>query len=148
LVRSVRWFQHKLRDIAPYTHIFNGPFPGLPGSAGTRKVKPIWILLKQETASGSGISHDSTPPIAVRRECRYTTALSSLRRVLHAAQRARLFTRHSTAVHGLNRANLTLAARVLGASAPLLGQLSLASLRGRLIEYQLRRRFSDAQRYS
>ena len=31
-------------------------FPGLPGSAGTRKVKPIWILLKQETVSGSGIS--------------------------------------------------------------------------------------------
>ena len=31
-------------------------FPGLPGSAGTRKVKPIWILLKQEIMSGSGIS--------------------------------------------------------------------------------------------
>jgi len=31
-------------------------FPGLPGWAGTRKVKPIWILLKQETVSGSGIS--------------------------------------------------------------------------------------------
>ena len=30
--------------------------PRLPGSAGTRKVKPIWILLKQETVSGSGIS--------------------------------------------------------------------------------------------
>ena len=30
--------------------------PGLPGWASTRKVKPIWILLKQETASGSGIS--------------------------------------------------------------------------------------------
>ena len=30
-------------------------FPGLPGSAGTRKVKPIWILQKQETVSGSGI---------------------------------------------------------------------------------------------
>ena len=29
---------------------------GLPGSASTRKVKPIWILLKQETAGGSGIS--------------------------------------------------------------------------------------------
>ena len=29
--------------------------PGLPGWAGTRKVKPIWILLKQETMSGSGI---------------------------------------------------------------------------------------------
>ena len=31
-------------------------FPGLPGSAGTRKEKPIWILLKQKTVSGSGIS--------------------------------------------------------------------------------------------
>ena len=31
-------------------------FPGLPGWAGTRKVKPIWILVKQETVSGSGIS--------------------------------------------------------------------------------------------
>ena len=30
--------------------------PGRPGWAGTRKVKPIWILLKQETVSGSGIS--------------------------------------------------------------------------------------------
>ena len=32
------------------------PCPGLPGWAGTRKVKPIGILLKQETVSGSGIS--------------------------------------------------------------------------------------------
>ena len=31
-------------------------YPGLPGWAGTRKVKPIWISLKQETVSGSGIS--------------------------------------------------------------------------------------------
>ena len=31
-------------------------FPGLPGWAGTRKVKPIWVLLKQETVSDSGIS--------------------------------------------------------------------------------------------
>ena len=30
--------------------------PALPRGAGTRKVKPIWILLKQETVSGSGIS--------------------------------------------------------------------------------------------
>jgi len=29
---------------------------GLPGLAGTRKVKPVWILLKLETVSGSGIS--------------------------------------------------------------------------------------------
>ena len=31
-------------------------FPGLPRWAGTRKVKPIWNLGKQETASGSGKS--------------------------------------------------------------------------------------------
>ena len=39
------------------THPFNGPFPGLPRWASTRKVKlPIRISLKQETTSGSGIS--------------------------------------------------------------------------------------------
>ena len=31
-------------------------FPGLPRWVATRKVKPMWILLKQETVSGSGIS--------------------------------------------------------------------------------------------
>ena len=30
--------------------------PGLPRCADTRKVKPIWILLQQETVSGNGIS--------------------------------------------------------------------------------------------
>ena len=39
-----------------HTQQFNGPFPGLPGWAGTRKVKPIWILVKQVTVSGNGIS--------------------------------------------------------------------------------------------
>jgi len=39
-----------------HTQPFNGPFPGLPRWSGTRKVKPIWILLEQETVSGSGIS--------------------------------------------------------------------------------------------
>ena len=37
-------------------HPFNGPFAGLPGWVSTRKVKPIWILAKQETVNGSGIS--------------------------------------------------------------------------------------------
>jgi len=37
-------------------HLCNGHFPGLPGWAGTRKVKPVWISLKQETASGRSIS--------------------------------------------------------------------------------------------
>ena len=41
-----------------HTHTFNGPLSGttVPGWAGTRKVKPIWILLKRGTVSGSGIS--------------------------------------------------------------------------------------------
>jgi len=38
-----------------HTHLM-ALFPQLPGSASTRKVKPIWILLKQETVSSSGIS--------------------------------------------------------------------------------------------
>ena len=39
-------------------HTHPALFPELPGwaRAGTRKVKPIWIWLKQETVSGSGIS--------------------------------------------------------------------------------------------
>ena len=40
----------------PYLRFQSPPFPGLPRWAGTRKVKPIWILQKQETVSGSGIS--------------------------------------------------------------------------------------------
>ena len=38
-----------------HTHL-TALFLGLFGWAGTRKVQPIWILLKQETMSGSGIS--------------------------------------------------------------------------------------------
>jgi len=66
-------------------------FPVLPGWAGTRKVKPIWILLKQETVSGSGISwaicklpptsrhnHASTQPLSFLQarcpSCRQPTA--------------------------------------------------------------------------
>jgi len=44
---------------SPRIHTYTcltAPCPGVPGQAGTRKVKPIWILLKQETVSGSGIS--------------------------------------------------------------------------------------------
>ena len=43
-------------NITIHTHYLTAFFPGLPGWAGTRKVKQIWILLKQETVSGSGIS--------------------------------------------------------------------------------------------
>jgi len=42
-----------LNNTHKHTHL-TALCPGLPGSAGTRKVKPIWILLK--TVSGSGTS--------------------------------------------------------------------------------------------
>jgi len=47
--------QRAMQD-STHTHPFNGLCPGLPGWASTRKVKPVWILLKQETVSGSGIN--------------------------------------------------------------------------------------------
>jgi len=37
-----------------HTHTHTRPFNG--HFSGTRKIKPIWILLKQETVNGSGIS--------------------------------------------------------------------------------------------
>ena len=54
------YFSPKCTAIIPlYTHTHTRLMalcPGLPGCASTRKVKPIWILLEQETVSGSGIS--------------------------------------------------------------------------------------------
>jgi len=48
-------FLNKITHTHTHTRL-TAHYPGLPGWAGTRKVKPIWILLKQETVSGSGIS--------------------------------------------------------------------------------------------
>ena len=39
-----------------HTHPFNGPFSRTTWVGRYQKGKPIWILLKQETVSGSGIS--------------------------------------------------------------------------------------------
>jgi len=50
------WVVLILIIINTHTHPFNALCPGLLGGAGTRKVKLIRILLKQETVSGSGIS--------------------------------------------------------------------------------------------
>ena len=47
--------------LTSYTHAHTRStalFPELPEWAGTRKVKPIWIVLKQETVRGIGISWD------------------------------------------------------------------------------------------
>ena len=55
ILKSRVW--HKVPDGTYITYIrLTALCPGLPRWAGTRKVKPIWILLKQETVSGSGIS--------------------------------------------------------------------------------------------
>ena len=54
--RNKKWTTHARTHARTRARAFNSPFPGLPGWASTRKVKPIWILLKQETVSGSDIS--------------------------------------------------------------------------------------------
>ena len=63
-----------------HTHTFNSPFPGPPGWAGTRKVKPIWILLKQETVSGSGICRAicKSAPSSRQKPCKHPTTQSFL----------------------------------------------------------------------
>ena len=50
-----RYYSNLQKNWLTHTHLM-ALCPGLPGWAGTRKVKPIWILLKQQTGSGSGIS--------------------------------------------------------------------------------------------
>ena len=46
-----------MRNGYPNIHTtFNGPFSGTTRVSQYQKGKPIWILLKQETVSGSGIS--------------------------------------------------------------------------------------------
>ena len=47
--------KHTHAHMHAHTHL-TALCPGLPRWASTRKVKPIWILLQQETVSGSGIS--------------------------------------------------------------------------------------------
>ena len=53
--RQTQIDKQRQRNTHTHTHL-TALCPGLPTSAGTRMVKPIWILLKQETVSGSGIS--------------------------------------------------------------------------------------------
>ena len=53
----INYLKQKMFGLYTYTHTrLTALFPGLTRWADTRKVKPIWILLKQETVSGSGIS--------------------------------------------------------------------------------------------
>ena len=55
----LKWIALRSDYEYPRTHTrthLTALFPGLPRWASTRKVKPMWILLKQQTVSGSGIS--------------------------------------------------------------------------------------------
>jgi len=61
--RSTRWAgkTKKLESLSiththTHTRPFKGPFSGTTQVGRYQKGKPIWILLKQETVSGSGIS--------------------------------------------------------------------------------------------
>ena len=56
-----------------HTHPFNGPFSGTTQVSRYQQVKPVWILLKQETVSGPYMqvctslqtdNHASTPPLS------------------------------------------------------------------------------------
>ena len=51
-----RCYFHVTSHVHTHTRFLTALFPGLARSASTREVKPIWILLKQETVSASGIS--------------------------------------------------------------------------------------------
>ena len=74
-----------------HTHPFNGPSSRtIPGSADTRKVKPIWILLKQETVGHMQVcallqtdNHAGTPPLSFLQagspSCRPTNSVKTLK---------------------------------------------------------------------
>ena len=77
-----------------HTHPFNSPFSGTTQPSQYQKGKPIWILLKQETVSGRGISwtiskslqtdyHASTTPLSFLQagcpSCRPTNSVKALK---------------------------------------------------------------------
>jgi len=76
--RAIKWscvccllLIYHMQCITWYTHTharLMALCPVLPGWDDTRKVKPIWILLKQETVSGSGISWDTCKSVPHSRQ--------------------------------------------------------------------------------
>jgi len=67
----------KIKSTHTHTHLM-ALCPGLPESASTRKVKPIWIKLKQETVSGSGINWAIFKSAPLSREITTPTPHSSV----------------------------------------------------------------------
>ena len=97
-----RWAELYRFNVHTHTHTrLTALCPGLSRWAGTRKVKPIWILLKQETVSGSGISwaicksaqrsrqittpapHHSESPTLISKRYYYQTANFTLALIKH-----------------------------------------------------------------
>ena len=58
-----------------HTHPFNGSFSGTTQVSRYQKGKPIWILLEQETVSGSGISWAicKSAPCSKQTPCQHPT---------------------------------------------------------------------------
>ena len=54
--RGLHTRTHTHTHTRTHTHLFNGPLSGTTRVSQYQKGKPIWIILKQETMSGSGIS--------------------------------------------------------------------------------------------
>jgi len=55
-LQAARFLSSSATHTHTHTHIFRPFARDYPGEPVTRKVKPIWISLKQETVSGSSIS--------------------------------------------------------------------------------------------
>ena len=95
IVASQTQGQNLLHLVMKHTHTrLTALFPGLPGWAGTRKVKPIWILLKQEwqwhqlghmqvCTSLETDNHASTSPLSFLQagcpSCRPTNSVKALK---------------------------------------------------------------------
>jgi len=67
-------------------HSFSGPFSGTTQVSQYQKGKTIWILLKQETVSGTSLqtdNHASTPPLSFLQagcpSCRPTNSVKTLK---------------------------------------------------------------------
>ena len=88
--RNIETVQHRLIHTQTHTRL-TALFPWLPKWAGTRKVKPIWIWLKQETVAVESAvctslqtdNYASTPPLSLLQagcpSCHPTNSIKSLK---------------------------------------------------------------------
>jgi len=80
IIIRINWARRnnkKIKSTHTHTHLM-ALCPGLPEWDSTREVKPIWILLKQETVSGSGINWAIFKSAPLSREITTPTPHSSV----------------------------------------------------------------------